>query len=87
MLRAYGKTYTGNDDFSHWQFVRPLDDKALKAMEQFFNVGATPESNGSLTHSLSTVLIDPQGKISDWYPGNEWEPATVYAAMKALAQK
>ena len=87
VLRAYGKNYVGSDDFSHWQFVRPKDDTALKAMEQFFNVGATPESNGSLTHSLSTVLIDPQGKIADWFPGNEWEPTKVYAEMKTLAQK
>ncbi|MEK6397359.1 MAG: SCO family protein [Terriglobus sp.] len=87
VLKAYGKNYVGGDDFSHWQFVRPKDDTTLKAIEQFFNVGATQESNGSLTHSLSTVLIDPQGKIADWFPGNEWDPATVYAQMKALAQK
>lgn len=87
VLRAYGKNYVGNDDFSHWQFVRPKDGKTLKAMEQFFNVGATPESNGSLTHSLSTVLVDPQGKIADWFPGNEWDPAKVYAEMKTLAGK
>lgn len=87
VLHAYGKNYAGGDDFSHWQFVRPKDDKTLKAMEQFFNVGATPESNGSLTHSLSTVLIDPQGKIADWFPGNEWDPAAVYAEMKTLAGK
>lgn len=87
VLRAYGKNYVGGTDFSHWQFARPKDDTTLHAMRQFFNVGATPESNGSLTHSLSTVLIDPQGKIADWFPGNEWEPAKVYTAMKALAQK
>ena len=87
VLRAYGKNYVGSDDFSHWQFVRPKDDKALKAMEQFFNVGATPESNGSLTHSLSTVLIDRDGHIAEWFPGNEWDPADVYAKMKALTAK
>jgi protein SCO1/2 len=87
VLRAYGKNYADGDDFSHWQFVRPKDDKTLKDMEQFFNVGATPESNGSLTHSLSTVLIDSQGKIADWFPGNEWDPAAVYAEMKTLAGK
>lgn len=85
VLRAYGQNYVGKDGFAHWQFVRAKDDSTLKAMEQFFNIGATPESNGSLTHSLSTVLIDRDGKISEWLPGGEWSPRDAFTKLQALA--
>ncbi len=90
VLRAYGKQYTGDTGFDHWQFVAPLQvkgdgGKSLTKMEHFFNVGVTPpEGADSLTHSLSTVLIDPAGKIAAWYPGSEWSPDEVVAKMKSL---
>lgn len=87
VLRSYGKNYVGGDGFAHWQFVRAKDQATLTAMEQFFNIGATPESNGSLTHSLSTVLIGPDGRISDWLPGSEWSPKDAFDKLQALATK
>lgn len=85
VLRSYGGAYTGrytNERFDHWQFAAP--DKAdLPKLEQYFNVGVTG-SDASLTHSLSTVLIDPSGKIAAWYPGNDWKPSDVVATMRTL---
>lgn len=87
VLRSYGKNYVGEDGFAHWQFVRAKDQQTLTAMEQFFNIGATPESNGSLTHSLSTVLIGPDGRISEWLPGSEWSPQDAFGKLQALATR
>lgn len=84
VLRAYGAAYTGGKGFDHWQFAAPASD-SLVAVEHFFNVGATG-SNSTLTHSLSTVLIGPDGKIAEWYPGSEWLPEDVVAKMKAITQ-
>ena len=87
VLRSYGSAYTGRytqETFDHWQFAAP--NKAdLPGMEQFFDVGVTGE-NATLTHSLSTVLIGPDGKIVEWYPGNAWKPADVVERMRAVTR-
>jgi len=84
VLKSYGGAYTGlytKEKFEHWDFAVP-PEKDLDAVTQFFNVGITP-IDGSLTHSLSTVLIGKDGKIAAWYPSNEWTPAEVVAAVKS----
>ncbi len=82
VLRAYGHSYTGKRGFSHWQFAAPSAD-TLPAVEHYFNLGATG-SGASLTHSLSTVLVAPNGRVAAWYPGSEWSPEDVVAKMKSL---
>jgi protein SCO1/2 len=94
VLKAYGAAYTGSSGFGHWQFAVPRKnsasndaaDDSLSKMEHYFNLGATPGENNTLNHSLSTVLIDPSGKIAAWYPGSEWRPEDVVAAMRSLAR-
>jgi protein SCO1 len=79
VLRSYGTMYTGDTGkaaFSHWDFVSPPVSEA-ESVEQYFNVAVTPGPNSTLTHSLSTVLISPDGKIAHWYPTNDWEPSDV----------
>jgi protein SCO1/2 len=83
VLRAYGKTYTGTEGFGHWQFTAPTAT-SLPAVEKYFNVGVTAESDGSLTHSLSTLLIDPAGKVAAWYPGSEWKPEEVVQKIRSM---
>jgi len=83
VLRAYGEAYTAGDGFKHWQFAA-ADKDSLDKMEHFFNLGATPDSDNTIQHSLSTVLIDPSGKIAAWYPGSDWNPDEVVAKMKSL---
>jgi cytochrome oxidase Cu insertion factor (SCO1/SenC/PrrC family) len=31
--------------------------------------------NGLITHSLSTTVVGPDGKIVSWYHGGEWQVA------------
>jgi protein SCO1/2 len=84
VLRAYGTNYAGQSGFAHWQFAAPAKG-ALPAVEKFFNMGVTTGGDGSIMHSLSTVLVDASGKIAAWYPGNDWNPQDVVAQMKSIA--
>jgi len=84
VLHSYGNAYAGSGAFAHWDFAAPAD---LDAVEQFFDVGVSPGSNNTLTHSLSTAVIAPDGKIFRWYPTNDWTPAAVVDDVKqAVAQ-
>ncbi|HTZ59125.1 MAG TPA: SCO family protein [Acidobacteriaceae bacterium] len=79
VLRSYGTMYTGDHGaqaFSHWDFAAPSASE-LDTVEEYFNVGVSPGPNNTLTHSLSTALIAPNGKIFTWYPNNDWEPSVV----------
>lgn len=79
VLRSYGGAYTGkftNETFDHWDFAAPAKSD-LPDVAKFFDLGAAPETNQTITHSLSTVLIGPDGKVAHWYPGNEWKPEDV----------
>lgn len=87
VLRSYGGAYTGNyskETFAHWDFAAPTE-KELPKVLHFFDIGATPENNKTITHSLSTVVIAPDGKVYKWYPGNEWTPEQVLADVQKLA--
>jgi protein SCO1/2 len=85
-LRAYGATYIGRDDkkaFAHWDFAT-TNETALLEMAKFFDVGITHGADDSITHTLSTTLIGPDGKVADFYPGNEWTPEQVVGDVMKL---
>ena len=87
VLRSYGGAYTGNytkETFAHWDFAAPTE-KELPQVLQFFDIGATPEANHTITHSLSTVVIAPDGKLYKWYPGNEWTVDQIMTDVRNLA--
>lgn len=88
-LRAYAATYMGTDAksaFSHWDFAVP-DQATLAKMAQFFDVGLTQEADSTITHTLSTTLIGPDGKVLRFYPGNDWTVDQVMADIKQTAPK
>lgn len=86
-LRAYAATYIGSDAksaFAHWDFAVPAKP-ALLEMAKFFDLGITYGADDAITHTLSTTLIAPDGKVARFYPGNEWTPEQVLADVKQLA--
>jgi protein SCO1 len=86
VLRSYGGAYTGlytKETFTHWEFVAPPKDE-LKKVLLFFDIGITPVGSQTITHSLSTVVIAPDGTLYRWYPGNEWKPEQVLADVARL---
>lgn len=73
VLRSYGAGYLEEKrpDFAHWEFaVAPESD--LPEIARYFGLSYT-EDGGLITHSLSTAVIGPDGKIFKWYHGNDWK--------------
>jgi protein SCO1/2 len=88
-LRAYGATYIGSDAktaFAHWDFAVP-DKAVLGEMAKFFDVGLTDEADGTITHTLSTTLIGPDGKVVKFYAGNEWSVEQVLGDLRQTVRK
>ena len=83
VLRSYGSAYTGNyvkETFQHWDFAAPSVAE-LPKMEQYFDVGVTPGKDGTLQHSLSTIVIGKDGKVVAFYPTNDWTPDQILAQI------
>jgi len=88
VLRSYGGSYTGRyteEKFTHWDFAAP-PEKELPTVLHFFLVGTTPQKDRTITHSLSTIVIDQRGRIYRWYPTNDWTPDQLLADVKQLLQ-
>jgi protein SCO1/2 len=86
-LRAYGATYIGSeakDAFAHFDFAVP-DRQTVDKMAQYFDVGLTREPDSTITHTLSTTLVGADGKVLQFYPGNEWTVDQVMADVKRAA--
>jgi protein SCO1/2 len=89
VLRAYAAEYIGSEAkvaFAHWDFAVP-NKAELVEMAKFFNVGMSNGENGTITHTLSTTVIGPDGKVVQFYPGNEWTPDELLANVKNPAAK
>jgi protein SCO1 len=74
VLRAYGFSVAHTQDaalFRRWEFAAPRKADLPKVAE-FFALTVTPEG-GMLTHNLSTAVIGPDGKVANWYHGNDWQ--------------
>ena len=89
VLRAYGAQYIGSDSksaFARWDFAVPAKPELVE-MAKFFNVGMSNSNDGSITHTLSTTVVGPDGKVARFYPGNEWTPDQLLSDVKKLEGK
>lgn len=89
VLRAYGAQYIGSDAksaFAHWDFAVPTRAELVE-MAKFFNVGMSDSNDGTITHTLSTTVVGPDGKVAQFYPGNEWSPDQLVSDVKKLEGK
>jgi protein SCO1/2 len=78
VLRAYGTGFlqgAGKKDFSHWEFVVTPENN-LKDVAAFFGLAVMPDGK-QFTHSMSTAIISPSGKIYKWYGGIDWQTSDV----------
>ncbi len=74
VLRDYGFSLAHSRQarlFERWEFAVPRADD-LPQIASFFALTYKPE-DGLITHSLSTAVIGPDGKIFSWYHGGEWQ--------------
>lgn len=76
VLRDYGFSLAHSRQaalFERWEFAVPRAAD-LPQIASYFGLTYKPE-NGLITHSLSTAVIGPDGKIVSWYHGSEWQVA------------
>jgi protein SCO1/2 len=90
-LRDYADTFkadAGGNPFDRWEFGT-IPEKELKDAAEFFGlyIQGDLSSEGVITHSLSTSVISPDGKIYKWYSDNTWKPEDlVQDATQILSQ-
>ena len=86
VLRNYARAFVtdrGQQTFEHWEFATiPAAEK--NDVTKFFDVFVTQEQ-GQITHSMSTAIISPDGRIYKAYNGNDWKPADVLADLTSCA--
>jgi protein SCO1 len=83
VLKHYAVIYNHPDKAGipfNWQFAVP-NAKDLPEIAYFFGLVYQPK-DAQIVHSLSTTLIAPDGKIENFYSGNDWTPAEVVVAMQ-----
>lgn len=76
LLRDYGFSVAHTHEtalFNRWEFAAPRAADLTKITD-FFALTVKSEG-GTITHNLSTAVIDPDGKIAKWYHGSDWQPS------------
>jgi protein SCO1/2 len=78
VLREYGFACAGSKQaalFRHWEFAVPSAAELPKIANYFGLTYQQDGDGGLITHSLSTAVIGPDGRILKWYHGADWQPA------------
>ena len=87
VLRQYAASFRDTTEttrpFDRWEFATAPTDE-LPRMARFFGLYYN-EQNGQITHSMSTSLISPAGKIVEWFNNNDWKPEAVLAEASAAS--
>jgi protein SCO1 len=80
VLRKYGLAYLNEDPkgFAHWQFTAPSPENLRKLADAFSPIY---EEDNQISHTMSTVLIGPDGKLAKTGIMSDW---TVAEAMTAI---
>jgi protein SCO1/2 len=74
VLRDYGFSLAHSKEtklFNDWEFAVP-HAADVPQISDYFGLIYKPEG-GLITHSLSTAVIGPDGKIISWYRGGDWQ--------------
>lgn len=82
ILKSYAERYQYNS--AHWTFATGALIDVTAIGDQF---GLTFwREDGSISHNLRAVVIDPSGRVRKVFIGNEWKPEELAAElMKAAA--
>src|ERR1700722_13483602 len=87
VLRAYALSPAGGKDedpgFAHWEFSA-IPSAELPQVADYFAL-TYKEEGGLITHSLSTAVIAPDGKIFKWYHDADWQPSDVLDDIAAAS--
>ncbi len=84
VLRAYGFSCAASKNpalFTHWEFSA-IPQAELPEFANYFALTYN-EEGGLITHTLSTAVIAPNGKIFKWYHGADWQASDVLQDIAA----
>ena len=84
VLRAYGFSCAKSRDpglFTYWEFTA-IPQPELKEFADYFAL-TYKEEGGLITHSLSTAVVSPDGKIFKWYHGADWQASDLLQDVAA----
>ena len=86
-LREYGLGYLGHGakpDFTIWQLAVGKEAE-VRRIADFFNLRyeVDPNDKAQISHSLRTVIIGPDGKVTMIFAGNQWTPGELLKELKA----
>lgn len=84
VLRKYGLAYLGDDPkgFAHWSFAVPTPENLKKLAEAFALI--YEEEDNQIAHSMSTVLIDANGRLIKEWMVSDWTAAEAVAAIRQV---
>ncbi len=88
VLRTYGfSTAADNSEdpalFTRWEFAT-IPQRELPDFAHYFAL-TYKEDGGVITHSLSTAVISPNGKIFKWYHGADWQASDLLQDIAATS--
>jgi len=84
VLREYGKRFQETTPpFSHWELATGTEE-AIRALGGDLGLDYIEESR-SFTHNLRTAVVDPEGKLTRLFRGNDWTPEELVAALRTAA--
>jgi protein SCO1/2 len=86
VLTEYGHHWAGEKPgvFDHWEFAVAASQD-IPQIATFFGLTVIPEKDDVITHSLSTAVIAPDGKISRWYHGSDWQASDLLKDAEVTA--
>lgn len=84
ILRTYGRNYAGTVDPSlkHWTFATG-EPAAIRKAAEYFGL-SYEKQNGQIIHNLRSALLDADGKIAEYYRGNQWNLSELASQITEL---
>lgn len=70
-----------------WRFATIADPDEIDTFAARFGVNVIREKDGTITHNLRTIVIDPDGRVVSVRDGNTWTAAEIVSDLaKALGR-
>lgn len=90
-LKQYGTGYLGKDskatDFKVWQIAVGAEPEVKKIADAFgLRYERDPNDKLQFNHSLRTIVIAPDGKITKIFGGNEWTNEELLRDLEATTR-
>jgi protein SCO1 len=84
VLRKYGLAYLNEDPkgFAHWQFTAPSLENLRRLADAFSLI--YEEEDNQISHTMSTVLIGPDGKLAKTWIMSDWTAAEAMTAIQKM---